>query len=49
MSARQTQHGSIQLLALLIWADWSLCLPLPVFVVETTEVIKLGDFFEVLR
>lgn len=24
------------------------CLPLPVFVVESTEVIKLGNFFEVL-
>lgn len=25
------------------------CLPLPVFVVESTEVLKLGDFFEVFR
>lgn len=30
-------------------ADRGLCLPLPVFVVETTEVVELGDFFEVLR
>lgn len=49
MFAKQTQHGSIQLLVLLMWADGTLCLPLPVFVVETTEVIELGDFFEVLR
>lgn len=29
-------------------ADRGLCLPLPVFVIEATEVFKLGDFFEVL-
>lgn len=46
--AEQTQHGSIQLLVLLMWDDGSLRLPLPVFVVETAEVIQLGDFFEVL-
>lgn len=48
MFAKQTLASSVQLLVLLMCADRSLCLPLPVFVIEATEVFELGDFFEVL-